>query len=83
MFVIVTEVDDNGIEYKRGIKMMVIPAHTASTCRDVKIKCIRFVLPEVLDVNYNHNSICNNRKFKVRFISHYIDNEFDCCDDFM
>ena len=68
--VIVTEVDDNGIEYKRGIKMMVIPAHTASTCRDVKIKCIRFVLPEVLDVNYNHNSICNNRKFKVRFISH-------------
>lgn len=79
--VIVTEVDDNGLEYKRGIKMMVIPAHTHSTCRDIKIKCIRFVLPELLDVSNTNGSICNNRKFKARFISHYIDNEFECCNN--
>lgn len=71
--VVLTEVDSNNIEHKRGMKTMVIPAHSHLTCRDVKINCIKFVLPEELDVSGSESSICNNRNFKVRFITHYID----------
>lgn len=79
--VVLTEVDSNNIEHKRGMKTMVIPAHSHLTCRDIKINCIRFVLPEELDVSGCESSICNNRKFKARFITHYIDNDFDSCND--
>lgn len=77
---ILTEVDDEGIEYKRGMKTMVIPAHTRETCRDVTVRCIKFVLPESLDVSGSTDSTCNTRNFKARFISHYIDNDYNCCD---
>ena len=63
------------------MKTMVIPAHSHLTCRDIKINCIRFVLPEELDVSGCESSICNNRKFKARLITHYIDNDFDSCND--
>ena len=76
---IITEVDQHGIEYKRGLKTMTVPAHTRSTCQDVTVRCIKYVLPEDLDVSGPTNSICNGRNFKARFIAHYIDNDFDCC----
>lgn len=76
---ILTEVDDQGIEYKRGMKTMLIPAHTRDTCRDVTIRCIKFVLPEGLDVSGSVGSMCNARNFKARFIANYIDNDFECC----
>lgn len=79
--VIVTEVDANNIEHKRGIKTMEIPAHTLPTCNDIIINCIRFVLPESLDTTGNNNAICNARNFKARFIAHYIDNDFNTCND--
>ena len=79
--VVLTEVDSNNIEHKRGMKTMVIPAHSHLTCRDIKINCIRFVLPEELDVSECESSICNNRKFKARFIAHYIDNDLNSCND--
>ena len=59
---------------------MTIPAHTRSTCHDVTVRCIKFVLPEDLDVSGSSDSICNSRKFKARFVAHYIDNDFECCD---
>lgn len=74
-----TEVDAHGMEYKRGMKVMTVPAHTKSGCRDVTVRCIKFVLPEALDVSGSADSICNSRKFKARFIMHYIDNDFQCC----
>ena len=77
--VILTEVDDQGIEYKRGMKTVLIPAHTRETCRDVTVRCIKFVLPESLDVSGSTGSICNARNFKARFIANYIDNDFECC----
>ena len=77
--VIVTEVDKHGIEHKRGLKTMTIPAHTKRNCSDVIVRCIKFVLPEDLDVSGSTDSICNERNFKARFIAHYIDNDFDCC----
>lgn len=77
---IVTEVADNGEEYKRGLKTMTIPAHTGDSCRDVTVRCIKFVLPEDLNVSKKDKGMCEKRCFKVRFIAHYIDNDFDCCE---
>ena len=76
---ILNEVDDKGIEHKRGLKTITVPAHDRPECRDVTVRCIRFVLPEDLDVSGDPDSICNQRKFKARFIAHYIDNDFECC----
>ena len=77
--VILTEVDDRGEEYKRGMKTMLIPAHTRDTCRDVAVRCIKFVLPESLNVSGPADSMCSPRNFKARFIANYIDNGFECC----
>ena len=76
---ILTEVDSYGIEHKRGMKIMTIPAHTKPNCSDIVVRCIKFVLPEDLDVSGSTNSICNERNFKAKFIAHYIDSGFDCC----
>ena len=79
--VILTEIDENGIEHKRGMKTTVIPAHYNQECRDIKVKCLKFVLPEELDVSGGCiKSICNKRRFKARIISHYIDHDFECCE---
>lgn len=48
---ILTEVDEHGIEYQRGMKTLTIPAHNAGTCKDVLVQCIKFVVPEDQDVS--------------------------------
>lgn len=78
--VLVNELDHEDNEYKRGLKTMVIPAHNHPTCRDVMVRCVKFVLPEELDVSGDPDVICNKRRFRARFITHYIDHDFDCCD---
>ena len=79
--VILTEVDENGMEYQRGMKAMTIPAHSFPVCRDVLVKCIKFVVPEDLDVSgASTQMMCNARNFKVRFIAHNIDTDFRCCE---
>ena len=76
-----TEVDSNGVEYQRGLKAITIPAHRSSTCRDVLVKCIKFVVPEDLDVSGGTpNAMCNPRNFKARFIAHNIDTDYRCCE---
>ena len=78
---ILTEVDENGMEYQRGSKAMTIPAHNFPTCRDVLVKCIKFVLPEDLDISGGSTQVmCNPRSFKARFIAHNIDSDFRCCE---
>ena len=78
--VILSEVDEHGLEHKRGLKTVTVPAHTRTQCRDVTVRCIKFVLPEDLDVSGGSTEgICDRRNFKVRFIAHYIDHDFDCC----
>ena len=79
--VILNEVDDEENEHKRGLKTITVPAHDRDSCRDVTVRCIRFVLPEDLDVSGDPDAICNERKFKARFIAYYIDNDFECCCD--
>lgn len=78
--VVLTEVGHNGVEYQRGMKAFTIPAHNYPSCRNVLVKCIKFVLPEDLDVSGGKpEAICNSRKFRVRFIAHNIDTDYQCC----
>ena len=64
--------------YARGIKTL-LPAHTAPTCRDVLVKCIRFVLPEQLDAEGKTDATCNPRRFAVQLLANYVDTDFVCC----
>lgn len=77
--VILYETDASGCEHKRGMKTMTVPAHTRPNCHDVIVRCIKFVLPEDLDVSSITKSICNERHLKAKFIAHYIDDDFECC----
>ena len=79
--VMLNEVDDFDVEYKRGMKTLTIPAHTRDGCRDVTVRCIKFVLPEDLDVRGEAFTICNERRFRARFIANYVDYDFECCCD--
>ena len=78
--IILTETDRNGQEHARGMKAITIPAHNAPSCRDVTVKCVRFVLPEDLNVSGGSAcSLCSQRNLKVRLIAHNIDTDFQCC----
>lgn len=46
------------MEHQRGMKAMTIPAHSYPSCRDVLVKCIKFVVPEDLDVSGNATDAC-------------------------
>lgn len=79
--VILNEVAPDGAEYARGMKAITIPAHNSSGCRDILVKCIKFVLPEDLDVSGGTpDALCNSRKFNVRFIANTLDTDYRCCD---
>lgn len=79
--VILTEVDCNGTEHQRGLKTITIPAHQYPGCRDVQVKCIKFVLPEDLNVSCGiPGMMCSDRNLKARVIAHTIDTDFRCCD---
>ena len=78
--VILTETGKDGIEYPRGMKTMTLPAHKGSSCRDLLVQCISFVLPEDLSQTGSTTSLCQPRSFKARFLAHYIDTDFLCCD---
>lgn len=75
-----TSVDDKGNEHNRGLKTLLIPAHYRSNCRNIEVRCIKFVLPEELDVSGTAEGICNHRNFKAKFIANYVDSDFECCD---
>lgn len=78
--VLLFEVDEQGNEYKRGMKTITVPAHNHQTCHDMTIRCIRFVLPEDMNPDGDCGCICNDRNFRARFIAHYMDHDFDCCE---
>lgn len=77
--VILTELDEEDNEFRRGMKTLVIPAHEQDGCRDITVRCIRFVLPESLDVSGDVARLCDARRFRVRLIANYIDAGFACC----
>lgn len=75
---ILTEVDQEGMEHQRGMKAFTIPAHSAPVCRDVLVKCIKFVVPE--DLSVSDGAMCSPRKFKARFLANNIDTDYRCCE---
>lgn len=77
--VILTEENSCGEEFSRGMKTITVPAHEKDGCRDVTVRCIKFVLPEDLSDSSTQYSICRQRKLKARFIANYIDTDFECC----
>lgn len=74
---ILTELDQEGREQPRGMKTLTIPAHSAPQCRDVLVKCIRFVVPE--DLSLSGGAMCAPRRFQARFLANYLDTDFLCC----
>ena len=71
--VILSELDDNGIEQPRGMKTYTIPVHELPVCSDVLVTCIRFILPE------DGTSFCDERIVRAQFMAHYIDHGFSDC----
>ena len=79
--VLLSEVGENGDEYPRGMKALTLPAHNAPSCRDIRVKCVRFVLPEDLSaVEEELGCMCRERSFRVRTIAHPVDYGFRCCE---
>lgn len=74
---ILTELDEEDVEYQRGLKTLTIPAHDRATCQDVTVRCIKFILPEDTDVSAG--GFCGQRRLRARFLAHYIDSTFICC----
>ena len=70
--VLLYEKDDLGNEYSRGMKTLLIPAHSESGCEDIKVRCIRFVVPDL-------SSHCEKRNFIVRAFGNYTNTDFICC----
>ncbi len=79
--VFLTETDPAGNQLQRGMKAMTIPAHNAPGCRDLHVKCIKFILPEDTDtLAAAAPTMCRRRNFQVRFFAHSIDTDFRCCE---
>ncbi len=81
MAMLLSEVDTDGNETSRGVKMFSIPAHYSPSCRDVKIKGVMFVIPDDAYDSTRESSDCPTRMFRVRMISHYSDGGAVCDED--
>ena len=77
--IILTEETAEGMEEQRGMKAMTLPAHTQPACRDILVRCVKFVLPDDL-LSEKPQGLCRERKLKVRCIANYIDTDYRCCE---
>lgn len=75
---ILSEVDADGEEHQRGMKIFTIPAHSGTRCRDVAVRCIRFVLPELSDGPAACGCVCREKTLRARFLANYVDSGFTC-----
>ena len=79
--VFLTEAGPCGQEFSRGMQTFTVPAHHGPGCQDVRVPCVRFIVPE--DLNRTHgcdwDSLCSPRAFQVRVMANYIDTDFICC----
>ena len=77
--VILTEEDGCGEELPRGMKTFTLPAHSGELCRDMRLKCIEFVVPEDLKPDCCCAALCGTRRFRARVIANYIDTDYEQC----
>lgn len=75
---ILYELDHCGKEHIRGFKTVLLPPTGRCVCEDICVKCLRFVIPDALDVSGGCNP-CGSRKFVVRFTANYVDSDFSVC----
>ena len=79
--VFLSELDEDGIEYPRGRKIFTLPALTGDECQNVQLNCIKFVLPEDLDLGGTPDTLCSARTFRARAFANIIDYDyFPCCE---
>ncbi len=79
---VLNEVDAQGNEVRRGVKTFTIPAQSGSICQDITVRCINFVVPERLEsAPGTPVAACESRLYRARFIAHYIDSNFNCCEE--
>ena len=77
---LLTEVDAQGTEHSRGVKHILIPPRSGTACSDVTLRCLRFSVPEALDVSGGSPvSLCDPRTFRARVIANYVDTDLVCC----
>ena len=70
------EVDRCGREHPCGLRFFEIPAQGGTVCRDLKLNCIRFVVPE----GGCCSSLCRSRCFRAKVMANYLDTDLvDCC----
>ncbi|MBQ2698835.1 MAG: VWA domain-containing protein [Firmicutes bacterium] len=74
--VLLTEAGEAEEPRPRGIKVLTIPAHTEESCRDVEVRCIKFVIP---DEETDAELPCAARRFSASFIANYLDHDYRCC----
>lgn len=70
--VILNQVDDLGVETKKGMKIISVPPHNSDVCEDIRLTNIKFVLPE------ENGLLCQKRRYAARVIANYIDNNPIC-----
>ena len=63
-----TELDEAGREFPRGVRTLLIPAHHGEKAQDIAVRDIRFLLPAALDV-----SGCGGRQLRVRYERQCVD----------
>lgn len=73
---VLTEVDDDGIEYPRGMRTITIPAHSFPECRDIRITGVKLVIPG--DIDEIAILPCAERNFRTRIYLNYIDSGYIC-----
>lgn len=64
----VSEEDEAGGEYPRGLRTLLVPAHHGAQSRDVPVSGIRFILPAELSMSGS-----DSRRLTVRAEAHYVD----------
>ena len=69
------EIGTDNQEQIRGVKHFLVPAHSGADCQDVTLDCIRFSLPEALDLSGSPDSICDPRNLRARVIANYVDSD--------
>lgn len=74
--IMLTEVDPLGNEQHRGMKTILVPAHSENTCRDIDVKNIKFAVPEEISLAEDSMGICGERTFNVRTFANYIDSDY-------
>ena len=77
--ILLSELDENGQEHQRGMKAFTLPAHNFPTCRDVEVRCVKFVVPEGTAADGDPNSLCRVRRFRARLIAHNVNTDYECC----